>query len=233
MNIPMLAVDKNIDVSLREQAGWLKHGISTIRIDTMLEAIEQLSKRDFLFTAINADNIIYQPLLRTMRSIAPTPILIITSDFKVSDQIAALRNGADAYVPFHENVAENVESALAMLLRCNERNKQPKKQANMMIYGDFLVGAALHQVFCNDMKLTLTKKEYDILYYLIANHGYILTYKQIYRKVWGVEYDETGHGILWSHIRRLREKISQASRGKEYIINERNVGYRFLISYDK
>lgn len=52
--LPMLVVDKNIEVSLREQAEWKKHGIDTVQVNTMQEAIEKLTKESFLFTAINA-----------------------------------------------------------------------------------------------------------------------------------------------------------------------------------
>ena len=64
---PMLVVDKDIEVSMREQAEWLKHGIPAVRVNTMQEAIEKLTKEPFLFTAINADNIHYLPLLKVMR----------------------------------------------------------------------------------------------------------------------------------------------------------------------
>jgi len=93
----MLEVDKDIEVSKREQTEWLKHGISTVRVDTMQEAIEKLTKEPFLFTATNAGNVNYLPLLKTMRDTAPTFIFIIDTNYTTEKEVEALHNGADVY----------------------------------------------------------------------------------------------------------------------------------------
>jgi DNA-binding response OmpR family regulator len=160
----MLVVDKNIEVSMREQTEWLKHGISTVRVSSMQEAIEKLTKEPFLFTAINADNVNYLPLLKTMGETALTFIFIIDTNYTTEKEVIALHNGADVYTKFNSNVELNVRLALAQLLPCNERDKQPKLPTGMIIYDGFLVSATSHQIFCNDVNIKLTKKEYDLLY---------------------------------------------------------------------
>lgn len=233
MNLPILAVDKNIEISQNIQAEWQKRRIDTVRVDTMQEAIEKLIKESFLFVGINADNISCLPMLSIMAGMTPTPILINTSNFTVRDQTEALRNGADGYAPFHENINESIDSALALLQRLSERSKQPyKKPSEPVIYENIIISLPYRQAFYNDKEIKLTKTEFDLLHYFISNHGKVLSYRQIYRKVWGNEYQDLSHKNLWNHVFNVRKKLLKAA-GCEYIETEINVGYRFIALKDK
>jgi len=229
----MLAVDGDVEVSLREQAVWQQYGIYTIRTNSMQEAIKELSRGHFLFTAINADNINYLPMLKIMREAAPTPIFIITSHFTIEKQVEAFLNGADVYAPFQEDVEEHILLALAVFQRYHERDRQANRPPIViMTYEKLFVFPAFRQVFCNDIEIHLTKMEFNILVYLMDNRGYVLSYTQIYREIWGLGYDDSAHNILWSHMLNLRKKIALAA-GNGYIENVRDVGYRIPISKNK
>lgn len=69
----------------------------------------------------------------------------------------------------------NVQLALAQLLRCNERDKPPRKPSGMMTYEKFLVLSDSRRIFYNAARLKLTKMEYEILRYLIENHDFPLS----------------------------------------------------------
>jgi len=225
----MLAVDGDVEVSLREQAVWRQYGIYTTRAGSMQEAIKELSREPFLFTAINADSINYLPMLKIMREAAPTPIFIITSDFKMKEHVEVFLNGADIYAVFQENIEDHVLLALAVLQRYNERYRQPNRPPIIiMTYEKLFASPAFRQVFCNDMEIQLTKMEFNILCYLMDNRGYVLTYPQIYSEVWGLGYDDAAHNILWTHMLNLRKKVALAA-GNGYIENVRDVGYRLPI----
>jgi len=232
MILPMLVVDKNVGFSLKIQAEWLKRGISTVRVDTMQEAIEKLGRKSFLFTAINADNTNYLPLLRIMADISPTPIFIMTSNFTVCDQTEAFQHGADGYAPFYDNVNESIDSALALLQKCNERNRQSKRLPEVILHENIFVLPSFRKAFYNDTEIDLTKTEFNLLYYLMSNRGRVLTFRQIYRKIRGAEYQDSPHSNIRNHISRLREKLIKIS-GRDYIENVRDVGYRFILRDDK
>lgn len=231
MNIPMLVVDTDIEVNRREQAVWDNFGIDAVRVDTMCDAVNKLARENFLFTAINADTIHYLPMLKIMDKVSPTPILIITSRFSVYDQVEAIHHGADAYVPFQERVEENIMLALALIARYNERNKRQSKPPNNIPYEKLLVCYDTCQVFCGNEEVPLTKTEFDIFAYLLANRGIFLTYNQIYSAVWGNGYDDSPHGALHNHMIRMRKKLTLATGGDGYLENKRSVGYR-LPSYN-
>jgi len=233
MNIPMLAVDKDIKTSSREQAVWLQeHGISTVRAGSMQEAIEKLSREPFLFTAINADSITYMPMLKIMREVSTSPIFIITSKYRIGEQVEAILNGADVFALFQENSEEHILLALAVLQRYHEQKQQPKGPP-IMTYEKLFVFPAFRQAFCNDIEIRLTTREFNILCYLMDNRGYALSYAQIYREVWGLGHDDTSPNVLWTHMVNLRKKIALAAGNDGYIENVRDIGYRLPITNNK
>lgn len=230
MNIPMLVVDKDIEFSLREQVIWAKQGILTIRVDTMQEAIEKLTKDIFLFVAINADNINYLPMLRIMRGITLSPILIITSHFTLHDQIEAHQHGADGYTPFQDNSDENIKSALALLQRFTERNTLSKETTAYITYGNLFISPAYRQVFYKDKEIELTKMEFDLLYFFVNRRGHALSHEQIYENVCRDENESPVNidNAICCLVGRLRRKLNVEPDMKDYIQTVRNVGYRFI-----
>jgi len=225
----ILAIDTDLTVHEQQTAAWGKIGIGTSRVETMNEAISRLSRGEtFLFIAINEDSIPdYIPQLPLMRDVTNLPIFIITSNYTTSKKVAAIQSGADVYDPFSNFVKENVFGALELLKLQKRWAELPKEPSAVLIGGDIILSPLRRIVFVKDIEVSLRKKEFDILYHLIANKGQFLTHKQLLYKVWGDEYSENGNDILWKTIYRLRSKLSKASMGKEYIKAERETGYKF------
>lgn len=81
-------------------------------------------------------------------------------------------------------------------------------------------------MYCNAQKINLTAKEYDLLYLLAANKGQILTYSQIYERVWKEHSASDEKKVIGFHIRNLREKLYKASPKILFNIRcVREVGY--------
>lgn len=87
----------------------------------------------------------------------------------------------------------------------------------------------LHRkVYCDKLEISLTAKEYDLLCLFVANKGCVLTYDQIYRKVWGEEVFGNANSAIACHVHNLREKIGRLlSEGSFVIRCVREVGYCF------
>ena len=88
-------------------------------------------------------------------------------------------------------------------------------------------------VFVGNEKIELTRQEFDLLYYLMLHHGKVLSYKQIYRRVWGSDYEDAEREVLRNAIKRLREKLKTRPDGSEYIKTVLDVGYSFSLEIDK
>ncbi len=236
MSEKCLAVDSDAAIADSYTTAWARHNISMDRADTMTDAIKKLLFcENYIFVGINGDAVNFMPLLSTMRSVTGTPILVVTSRFTTKAEVAALDSGADLFTLWHQSVEDNIASVLAHVAYAA---RQPIRKVNprkVMVYKDLLVASFRYQrgVFVGNSKIDLTRREFDILYYLMANHGKALTYNQIYKRIWGQEYADTSRDVLRNAVKRLREKLRIDPDGTEYIETVRDVGYCFPLESDK
>ena len=87
------------------------------------------------------------------------------------------------------------------------------------------------KIYRDRREINLTTKEYDLLCLLAANRGQVLTYDQIYRKVWGEDAYGDESNAIGCHIRHLREKLYEAELDAPFTIRcVREVGYCFEVS---
>ena len=87
------------------------------------------------------------------------------------------------------------------------------------------------KIYRDRCEIRLTAKEYDLLSLLVANKGRILTYDQIYSKVWGEDAYGDESNAIGGHIRNLREKLYEAEPDAPFTIRcVREVGYCFEIN---
>jgi DNA-binding response OmpR family regulator len=225
----ILAVDTDLTVHAQQTEVWAQIGVGIERMDAMYEAITRLSRgKAYLFVAINEDSIDYVSRLPLMRDVTNTPIFIITSSYTTEKKANALRLGADVYDPFDKLAIENVRGALALLKAQNRLTSNPMKSTELLIAGDIILSPSRRIVFVKDAEMDLTKKEFEILQYLMSNEGHVLSNTQLLRRVWGFEHQDDEAGALWKTISRLRTKLSEVSPEIEYIKAEREVGYKFL-----
>lgn len=90
------------------------------------------------------------------------------------------------------------------------------------------------KVFRNHQEIQLTHKEYEILLLLVTNKGWVLTYNQIYEKIWNDFPTGNERNTIGFHICNLREKLYQATPNAPFTIRSvREVGYCFEIQAEK
>lgn len=86
------------------------------------------------------------------------------------------------------------------------------------------------RVYCNHQEIRLTAKEFNLLCLLVTNKGRVLTYDQIYQKVWGEEAIGNENNAIACHIHNLREKIYEVLPEALFSIRcVREVGYCFEV----
>ncbi|MDE7002342.1 MAG: response regulator transcription factor [Lachnospiraceae bacterium] len=90
------------------------------------------------------------------------------------------------------------------------------------------IDSAHRKVYCDNQEISLTAKEYDLLSLLAINKGRVLTYGQIYRRVWGEEAFGNANNAIACHVHNLREKIGRLLPEGCFVIRcVREVGYCF------
>ena len=231
-----LSIETNVEGFELYKVLWAKLGIHGIMAATMTEGIEKAielekSKADELyFIDIVADDIPgYMLQLPILHEETNAPILIATAKYDEIEREEALNNGADTYGAYSEiSDQQDVNGVIAVLNSLERRAKKPKPPSKVIIFrGIMLAPSYRNSVFVDGVKIDMTRQEFDLLYYLMLNHGKTLSYKQIYKRVWGSDYEDSERNILWNAINRVREKLKSAPDGKEYIETVRDYGYRF------
>jgi two-component system response regulator QseB len=160
-------------------------------------------------------------LLRALKaSGSPAGVLIITARDALDDKITGLDLGADDYLikPFHL-------SELNARLRAIIRRRQFKGQ-QQILFRDLLVLPDLAEVHVRGELITLTRKEYDLLLYLLANPGRILTKEAIAEHLCGDSVDAAdSFDFIYTHLKNLRKKL-QEKGADNYIRTMYGVGYK-------
>lgn len=151
------------------------------------------------------------------------PIIMLTAKDDVSDKVMGLDMGADDYLtkPFA------IEELLARIRVALKRKVQPAEEVdkNGKIYTHLglVVDDKKRQVTYNSNPIELTKKEYELLKYLLENKNIALDRERILEKVWGYDYFGDTN-VIDVYVRYLRSKIDQPY-GIDMIKTVRGVGY--------
>lgn len=219
-----LLVEKNAELAAYQATAWEPRGMMMERADSMLEGIKRLEADVYLFVGINDDNVDFMPMLSTMRGITDTPIFIGTRRFTTQAEVDALGNGANLYARWHKTPADNMASVLAHLSNISVRKKPP---ISVFVHSDILLSPQQHCVYVENAKIEMTRLEFDLLRYFIENHDIVVSYSQIYERVWGAEYDEAALDVIKSAVKRVRGKISGGDKNRNLIESIRGVGFKF------
>ncbi|MDD3062788.1 MAG: response regulator transcription factor [Massilibacteroides sp.] len=158
-------------------------------------------------------------ICRKVRKVSNVPIIMLTARRDITDKVIGLDLGADDYITKPFEMEELLARIRAGLRRGNARMNETK----LIELADLSLNALTREVIKQGDSIELTKTEYDLLEYLLANKGLVLTRDQIIEHVWG--YDFVGDtNILDVYIRYLRNKIDYPYDTK-LIHTIRGVGY--------
>jgi two-component system OmpR family response regulator len=145
-----------------------------------------------------------------------TPIMLLSVIDDVEKKVAVLENGADDYVEKPFTYAE-LSARVRAILRRPAEIKQ-----DIMTVGGITLDLNKHTATLDGIQLYLTRKEFNLLQYLVRNKGLILSRSMIMEHVWHADSDPFSNTIE-AHITNLRKKLHQGNR--EYIRNVPGRGY--------
>lgn len=159
-------------------------------------------------------------VLRRLRQTSHVPVIMLTAKDGVMDKVMGLDIGADDYItkPFA------IEELLARIRVAFKHKRVNSASSNIIKIGPLTLDIQKYFVTFNDDTIDLTKKEFELLKYLMLNKDHVLTRDIILEKVWG--YDYLGDtNIVDVYIRYLRSKIDD-KYSKKFIHTVRGVGYQ-------
>jgi two-component system KDP operon response regulator KdpE len=164
-------------------------------------------------------------VLQLIRESYQLPVIMLTAKGEEDDKVRGLELGADDYVTKPFSPRELVSRVRAVL----RRNDQGATSEDGVIDVDphLKIDFGRREVWLDGNLVKLRPTEYRLLYHLVQNAGWVLTYDQILSKVWGYEYRDEPHYVRL-YVNYLRQKLEEDPANPQYILTERGVGYRFV-----
>jgi DNA-binding response OmpR family regulator len=150
-------------------------------------------------------------------------VLIISAKNSLDDKLAGLGLGADDYLtkPFH--LAELSARVNAIIRR------RAFEGRNVIVLDRLTIDLLAKAVRVDEVELSLTRKEYDLLVYLTSNKNRVVTKESIADHLWeaSVEMTDT-YDVIYSHMKNLRRKLMEAGC-PDYIKSVHGMGYKFSL----
>jgi DNA-binding response OmpR family regulator len=159
-------------------------------------------------------------ICRRVRELSAIPIIMLTAKDDVIDKVTGLDTGADDYVTKPFATPELIARIRAALRKNRIAPPSPNTELrikNLVLYPE------RYEAYIDQQVLELTKKEYDLLEYLIRNRNIVLTRERILQEVWGYEFMGDTK-VVDVYIRYLRSKLDECYDQK-FIYTVRGVGY--------
>ena len=200
-------------------------GFNTIKAENAKEALEILAEKEIelILLDIMMPKIDGLTVLENIRTVSDIPIILLTAKSQEEDKLYGYDIGADDYItkPFSPKIL--VAKVKALLKRTADLNEDKSSTKN---YNGLTINKLAHEIKVDNVQLSLSPKEYELLVYLSDNIGIALTRDTILDNVWGIDY----YGDLRTvdtNIKRLREKLGEKAN---YIVTVRGSGYKFDVN---
>lgn len=166
-------------------------------------------------------------LLQIMRRAKTVPILVVSKrPMEGKEEIALLSAGAVECIEMPLDANVFIARVHTLIRFYHEAAAIDQRRYTLAFGTEMIIDPAYYQVFLNGTSLDLTKREFEVLYYLASHNRQVFSKEQLYNQVWSSDSDYSIDEAVKSCIKVLRKKLSLY--GKEYIQNVRGVGYRFV-----
>ncbi|MGH4037774.1 MAG: response regulator transcription factor [Sphaerochaeta sp.] len=225
MQAKVLIIEDEVELSQLESLYLNKEGIETECVISAEEGLKllELDAFDLILLDINLPGIDGFEFLTEFRRRSQVPVIIVSAREADEDIIMGLGIGADEFVmkPFAPKVL--VARVRAIIRR--EKLKNEVSAGESIKFDDYEL---INESYCLKKAgsiIALPIKEFEVLSFLVENAGKVFSAKEIYDKIWGLEYGDVS--TVTVYIQRLRKKIERDYHSPQYIKNVRGKGYFF------
>jgi two-component system alkaline phosphatase synthesis response regulator PhoP len=149
------------------------------------------------------------------------PIIMLTARGEEADRVRGLELGADDYITKPFSLRELLARVRAVL-----RRPGPRHKVEWYAFGDVRVRLRGRQAFRAGSEVGVTRKEFELLVYLLEHRGEIVTRERLLDEVWGYERFPTTRTVD-THILRLRRKFEADPDRPAFILTAHGQGYKF------
>lgn len=157
---------------------------------------------------------------KEIRKTSDVPIIFLTAKGEEWNRVNGLRMGADDYIVKPFSPGELVARMEAVLRRYTKQEQQEEIQ-----FGPILINEKSRRIEADGESISLTVKEFDLLYFLCQHTGQVFSREQLLEKVWGYDYAGSTRTVD-THVKTMRLKLGESGN---YIQTVWGVGYKFEV----
>ncbi|WP_025151004.1 response regulator transcription factor [Bacillus sp. H1a] len=157
---------------------------------------------------------------KEIRKTSDVPIIFLTAKGEEWNRVNGLRMGADDYIVKPFSPGELIARMEAVLRRYTKQEQQEEIQ-----FGPILINEKSRRIETNEESISLTVKEFDLLYFLCQHNGQVFSREQLLEKVWGYDYAGSTRTVD-THVKTMRLKLGESGN---YIQTVWGVGYKFEV----
>lgn len=151
-------------------------------------------------------------------------VIVCTGRSSVAQRVRGLRIGADDWLTKPCHPEELIARAEAVVRR--RKRAAVRIDTGPVVAGELEIRADQFQAFVQGRSLDLTRREFEVLQLLAEANGQVLQREEIYQRVWGYAMAR-GDRSVDVFVRKVRQKVENASPAWEYIHTHFGIGYRF------
>jgi two-component system KDP operon response regulator KdpE len=213
-------IRKFLEISLRAQ------GYAVDLADTGQAGLDALAVRgaDLVVLDMGLPDRDGKAVLQELRQWSQVPVIVLTVRSGEAEKVAALDAGANDYVTKPFGVQELMARIRALLRSHTVSGEAPP----VFDDGHLRVDLSRREVSLAGEMVTLSRKEYALLAFLVQHAGRVVTQPQLLRELWGPTHQEDTH-YLRILAAKLRQKLGDDAAAPRWIATEPGVGLRFLL----
>ncbi len=228
-DVKILVVDDEKEIADLIEIYLVSDGYKVYKAYNAVDGLDILAKEDIKLVLLD----IMMPgmdglsMCKKIRETSNIPIIILSAKSTDLDKILGLGTGADDYVtkPFNPlELTARVKSQLRRFTQLNPGSDRGRTEQEIQIRG-LSINRENHKVIVYGEEIKLTPIEFDILYLLASNPGRVFSTDEIFERVWNEKVYEANNTVM-VHIRRLRGKMKEDTRGEKIITTVWGVGYK-------
>ncbi len=219
----ILIADDETDIAVMLSQFFQGKGYRILTATNGVETLKQVENNpDIILLDINMPGMDGLEVCQRIRDYVSCPILFLTARIEDADKVKGFSVGGDDYIVKPFSLVE-LEARVKAHLR---RETRHSFNTQIKFIDDLTIDYAERCIFYKGNKISLAKKEFDIVELLSVNSGQVFDRERIYEKIWG--YDSEGDSsVVAEHIRRIRTKIA-AFTEKGYIETVWGCGYKWI-----
>jgi DNA-binding response OmpR family regulator len=218
----VLIVEDDVTIRTAVMRALTDRGYAVATAHTALSGLQLVvsEQPDVVVLDLGLPDLDGREVLRMIRAVSSVPIIVATARGTEADIVRSLDAGADDYVvkPFG---GAQLDARIRAVLR---RSTEPESEAVIEV-GGLRVDRRARQAFLDGVALDLTPREFDLLHYLAARAGTVVTKQELLVEVWQLPYGGADKSVD-VHVSWLRRKLGETAQEPRYLHTVRRVGLR-------